>query len=231
MWACPDCMKAMGDAEEEEDEEKALRVSDRNRGECDAIKKYWVGGKCNIIVTSKERVKLLSCLQSVVDGHKALKRAAFPKSAVRLGPAAFRIQGLWSLRRGFGGSAACRVRSCIVGSRLLQRPGKHIYSRISPLRVTALAEYGGQTTVPPFLLRVVIRPIDLVCYECLLDSRMVLSLDKWFDRFWIDSCSGLARAEYSVPTIRLSKVWKAKNISPDLKVLLSRQGDSAVRLR
>lgn len=102
MWACPDCMKAMGDAEvrkeskkltnsrpipleapwtietppreEEEDEEKALRVSDRNRGECDAIKKYWVGGKCNIIVTSKERVKLLSCLQSVIDGHETLKR-------------------------------------------------------------------------------------------------------------------------------------------------------------
>jgi len=59
---------------EEEEIVKALRMTDRSRGECDAIKKYWVGGKCNIIVTPKERVKLLSCLQSVVDGHKALKR-------------------------------------------------------------------------------------------------------------------------------------------------------------
>jgi len=56
-------------------------VSDRSRGECDAIKGYWVGGKCNIIVTSKERVKLLSCLQSVERGCLGTKKRKEPNQS------------------------------------------------------------------------------------------------------------------------------------------------------
>lgn len=51
----------------EEEEEKALRVSDRSRVECDAMEVLWVGGNNSIIAASHERKRKLFYL-SIGDG-------------------------------------------------------------------------------------------------------------------------------------------------------------------